>query len=333
MANRAPRPDIWDGPNHDSTPTRSSRSWLLRIIRLAFGLLVFAALIAWLGQQPTSLLAHAHFSPQALALALAGTTAAALFTALRWKLISESVGGHHLRFSVYFHAIVVTRFLGQFTSTLGMDLIGRGVALRSGGSTQALGHATTVVILERIVDLLLPMSLVAWTALVLTYDVPSTASLGLLIVIFYSACIPLLAPCFQIGLSLYLRLLRRFNRPPTEPLSTTIDKRVAAQISGLSIMRFAAVVIQFTGIAWALGIDISILHMLMATPFAQLASIFGITPGALGFAEAGWVGGFRVIDLDESSIALFVLVQRLAILIFFGALSALSFPLRKNRRS
>jgi uncharacterized membrane protein YbhN (UPF0104 family) len=151
--------------------------------------------------------------------------------------------------------------------------------------------------------------------------------------------VPLLRPGVRVALGLYLWLKLRIPRIRRRQIEAKIeaelelppvDLALSAKVASLSLLRFASVLLQFWGIARAVGIDLDWQQITMATPFPQLAGMIGLTPGGLGMLEAGWAGGLGWIGLDAIAISIFVLAQRVGVIAFFGLLSAISWPLAKR---
>jgi len=111
---------------------------LIAALRFLLGLGLVLAIMGWLlpsAQERGDLLARLRPDPLYLLLGFLSTLVASIVTSARWQLMSEqTMGGTPLPYVVYFHGLVLTRVLGQVSSTLVMDLVGRGVALRSAGS-------------------------------------------------------------------------------------------------------------------------------------------------------------------------------------------------------
>ena len=324
----------------------TGRRRLKSILRAVAGLAVFAAVLYWLAPDWAELGARAELHPGWLLFGLAGTTVASIVTAARWKLLAEAMGGTKLPYMAYFYGLVVTRFIGQFTSTLAMDLVGRGLALRSAGSERSLGHAAMQVVLERILDMVLPVLLLIWV-LAVRDGWPQRIGLGpgtsllLCCAVFPAVAVPLLGPGVRLALKLYLALRLRLDRRRRAQVEADaeaeldhsqsdgtppVTARLAGAVAIFSLLRFATVVVQFWGIALAVGLDLGWFEMTTATPIAQLAGMLGLTPGGLGILEAGWAGGLGWVGLDAVDISLFVLAQRMGVIAFFGLLSALSWP-------
>ncbi|HFE44797.1 MAG TPA: flippase-like domain-containing protein [Nannocystis exedens] len=320
----------------------SRKSRLFAAAKLLLGIALMIAVVRWLSPDLNSLRARASLDLGALAIALGCTLFASIVTSARWKIMVEAMGGTHLPYRVYFHGLVLTKVIGQFTSALAMDLVGRGLALRSAGSERGLGHAMTQAIVERLFDVLLPAVLVLWALTIHNLD-PSPGAVAIsfagLCLLFAGLAVILLWPLARTGLRLYLAIasLRGHEIPlntRAELLNTPISPKLAAHVGVLSVLRYVAVLGQFWAVAAAIGIDLSFRTIASATPLGQLAGILAITPGGLGIQEAGWAGAFRWLGvLDDPAIGLFVLSQRVLIFAFFGLFSLLSWLwLRQLRR-
>jgi uncharacterized membrane protein YbhN (UPF0104 family) len=317
------------------------RRRLKAAVQLIIGLALFAVVLSWLAPDWGQLLDRVELHVGWALVGLLGTTIASFVTAARWKLLAEVMGGTRLPFVTYFYGLVLTRLLGQFTSTAAMDLFGRGFMLRSAGSERGIGHAAMQVVLERMLDLALPLVLLGWAIAVYSDALPMSPPLSLLLAcaLFVGLAIPLLRPGVRIALRVYLWLRLRIGRRRRQQIETQtdaeplpVDLALSAKVAGSSLLRFASVILQFWGIGLAVGIDLSWQQITSATSVAQLAGIIGLTPGGLGVLEAGWAGGLEWMGFDAIAISIFVLAQRVGVISFFGLLSVISWPLAKRVR-
>ena len=204
--------------------------------------------------------------------------------------------------------------LGQCTfSTVAIDLVGRGMALQTRpAASAASSHAATQVVLERIFDAVLPVVMLAWALGVRGGWLPldPALSLALFCVVFLALAIPLLRPGVRVALAVYLWLklhIAKVRRRQLEAESEAelgetprVDAKLATQVALLSLARYATVVLQFYGIAGAVGLTVGWDEMTAATSVAQLAGLLSVTPGGLGILEAGWAGGLGWIGLEPS---------------------------------
>ena len=297
------------------------------LLRLGLGLAVFVALVAYLVPSWSELAATADVALPYLGLGLLGAAAAHVAVAARWKLLTEATGGTRLSFWAYLHSLLVTRFLGQFAPSLAMDLVGRGVALRAVGSKRGVGHAMTLVVLERIFDLVVPAGLLGWALLVRQAGL-ADLSVPLLVgasVFFLLLATPGLAPLARLALAVY----GRFKRDPIED-AVEVTAWVSFQVALLGVARFAAVLVQFAGIGAGVGILLSWSDWAAATPVAQLTALLGFTPGGLGVVEVGWWGGLAWVGVDRATIGLYLLAQRTALIAFLGALALATWPFARG---
>jgi hypothetical protein len=288
----------------------------------------FIALVSYLVPSWSDLTERVDVAVPYLLVGLVGAALAHVAVAARWKLLSEATGGTPLGFWAYLHSLLVTRFLGQFAPSLAMDLVGRGVALRTVGSKRGIGHAMTLVVLERLFDLVIPAALVLWA---LAVRHPALAGhdallLALTTILFLLIATPGLRPLTRLALFVYGKLRRLQDGGLPVGVTTSISFQVAL----LGVARFAAVLVQFAGIGAGVGIVLGWTAWTAATPVAQLTALVGITPGGLGVVEAGWWAGLAWVGVEGPVIGLFLIAQRTALTAFLGVLSLASWPLARG---
>lgn len=309
------------------------RRWLVSFARFALGIAILGALLWWLGPDWHEFEQALEFHPGYWLLSFVGTVAAVGFTAARWQLLNERMTATRLPFSVYFHSIALTRFIGQFTSMMLMDFVGRGAGLRAAGSRQNLGHLLTPVLLERLLDLLLPAVLLAWAIAVHQTAVGDAPwlTLALLLTVFAIGVVPLIQPIARLAVALYLRL-KRWRGAPVDAHEVQVATSTAAYISGYSLLRYASALLQFFGTGAAAGVMFEPDVLLSAFSASQLSAILAITPGGLGIQEVGWVGAFRWLAQEETAIAVFVVAARVLQAFNFGVLSLFTYLLFGRQR-
>src|SRR5262245_28339747 len=113
-----------------AAPTRRRR--FMVALQLALGLVALGLVAWWLVPGPgemQAVLARAELRPGWLAAGFGFTFVACAVTSARWKRMAEAMGGTVLPHVAYFYSLALTRVLGQVSSTLVMDIVGRGVAL------------------------------------------------------------------------------------------------------------------------------------------------------------------------------------------------------------
>ncbi len=307
---------------------RAGRFWSA-FARLGIGVAAFAGVLVWLLPDWRSLVEDFSPSPSGFALSLLGTALASLVTARRWQLLLEAMGGDRLPFFIYLRALVVTRLLGQFVPAIAVDLVGRGVALRRAGSEQGLGHAATQVVVERLLDLLLPLGLAAWILVSPPAATANDVATPLVFVTLVAGLfVPLVSPIARLAIALYVRVSSMRARSDSPRLNAgrpvSVDIATAARVSALSVARLLTVTLQFFGAAVAVGLVVTGPHMIGATGVAQLTGLVGLTPGGLGLIEWGWAGAFKHLLADPVRVAQFVLCQRMCVIGNFAILSLLT---------
>lgn len=303
------------------------------IAKFLFGAALFAALIWWVAPPWDEIRDRVHLSIPLLGISLLGSFVATVVTAARWKLLSEGMGASRLPYGVYFHWLALTRVVGQFMPTIVVDLLGRSAALRHAGSDTSMGHLMTPVVLERLLDLLLPFVMLAW-AVAVRLELIGAPYLGLVLItaLFALAMIPLLSPLVGLALRTY-GWLRHFRHPDEpRPERPEVSRVLSAKIVGLAVARYFSILVQYWGAGAGFGVLLPALVLLSAAPVAQAAGLLGITPGGLGIQESGWVGGLKYLAQDEASIVVFMAATRLMMSVNFGLLSLASYPWRRATR-
>ena len=307
------------------------------ILQLLLGVGLFATLLWWVAPPWDEVKDTIRVLPGWLLVSLLGSFVANLVTAARWKLLSEMMGGSHLPYGIYFYYLALTRVIGQVLPTVLVDVLGRGAALKAAGSDSRLGQLIAPEVLERLLDLLLPLALLGWALAVHFQLLPlwlgpwgSLAALGITFVLL---TIPLLHPLVRMALWGYgwLRRLRSRDRSLPMPPAPDVPVPLSARIVAFGVLRYAAIQFQYWGAGAGLGVLLAPLVLVMATPLAQLAGLVGITPGGLGVQEGGWVAALEQLGEDPASIVVFMAGTRLMMSVNFGVLTLLSWPWRRVR--
>ncbi|MEM7160173.1 MAG: lysylphosphatidylglycerol synthase domain-containing protein [Myxococcota bacterium] len=305
--------------------------------QLLLGLGLFAALVYWVSPSWEDIEDRLDVQVPWLLVSVFGSFIATVVTAARWKLLSETMGGSRLPYGVYFHYLALTRVVGQFLPTVIVDVFGRTAALKAAGSDSRMGQLIAPVLLERLLDLLLPLVLLGWAVAVHWGPawVQPWTSLAVLVLAFVALGIPLLRPLVRVALLLYgwLRRLRKRDRGLALPEMPEVSTALATRIVSFSVVRYAGILVQYLGAGAGLGVLLAPLVLVSAAPLAQLAGLVGITPGGLGLQEGGWVAALERLGEDEASIVVFMAGTRLMMSVNFGLLSLASWPWRRDRRA
>ncbi len=317
----------------NEAPSGRARKWALAIGKFLLGAAIFAALVWWLGPDWDEVRARFRFGFGWFVVSLVSTAAATGFTAARWQLLNERMTATRLGYATYFHYIALTRFVGQFTSMLLMDFAGRTYGLKAAGSDQGVGRLLTPMLLERLLDMLLPFALLGWALVVNGTSLGDhrVASLSAVLVVFALAVIPLVQPIARLAVGAYVRIKRWRGAPIPDP-EVHVSMSTAAWVSVHSMGRFATVLLQFIAAGAAAGAVLPWDVVASAFPIEQLTAIIAITPGGLGVQEAGWAGGLRWLDQPEEVITLYLLATRVFVIVNFGLLSLVTLPFGGRRQ-
>jgi len=266
--------------------------------------------------------------------ALAVTLLWNVVAAFRWSLIANQVAGSTIcafRYIFVYHMIGM--LAGQVVPiTIGM-LGARPVAL-SLSQQVSLGRSALSVFLDKLFDLVLALLLVGPVALFLVGWLERPLALGImgglaaigaaLIGWRYEQAVRFigqlgarlaqpLARMPVIGRRLVQRLPKQLDRLSSE---TFVDNRVALQAFLLTLVMYGLLSARLFFIAQALRLDIPWYLLSMGIAVTQLALVFSVTPGSLGFLEGGWAAVLGLAGLTLDQFTTFVIGRRAFVLVF-----------------
>jgi uncharacterized protein (TIRG00374 family) len=274
--------------------------------------------------------------------ALAATIAWNLVAAYRWSLIANEVAGRRICPYPYFYTYqMIGMLIGQVVPvTVGM-LGGRPAAL-SLSQEVSLKRSALSVFLDKLFDLVLALLLVVPVALHLVGWIERPVAFGLmgglvvagiLVLAWYyeralqfvgkagSHIAQLLTRVPVIGRRLVRRLPQHLDRLSHE---TFLRNRLAVRCFLLTLVLYGLLSIRLYFIGQALRLDIPWYLLAMGVSVTQLAVVFSVTPGSLGFLEGGWAAVLSVSGLTVEQFATFVIGRRAYVLVFtlIGTLTA-----------
>jgi uncharacterized protein (TIRG00374 family) len=275
--------------------------------------------------------------------ALAVTLLWNVVAALRWSLIANQVAGSKIcDFRYIFTYHMIGMLAGQVVPiTIGM-LGARPVAL-SLSQQVSLGRSALSVFLDKLFDLVLALLLVSPVALFLVGWIGRPLALGVMgglaaigaVIIGwrYEQAVRFvgqlgarlaqpLARVPVIGRRLVRRLPKQLDRLSSE---TFVDNRVALQAFLLTLVMYGLLSARLFFIAQALRLDIPWYLLTMGIAVTQLALVFSVTPGSLGFLEGGWAAVLGLAGLTLDQFTTFVIGRRAFVLVFTLAGMLLAF--------
>jgi uncharacterized protein (TIRG00374 family) len=257
-----------------------------------------------------------------------------LVAAFRWSLIANRVVGAKIcAYRYFFTYQMIGMLTGQVVPiTIGM-LGARPVAL-SLSQQVPLGRSALSVFMDKLFDLVLALLLVIPVALFLVGWIERPLAFGimggvvvvgvLLIGWQYEQSIRFfgrlgtrfsepLARVPVIGRRLVRRLPKQLDRLSSE---TFVENRVALQAFLLTLVMYGLLSARLFFIAQALRLDIPWYLLAMGIAVTQLALVFSVTPGSLGFLEGGWAAVLGLAGLTLDQFTTFVIGRRAFVLVF-----------------
>lgn len=106
--------------------------------------------------------------------------------------------------------------------------------------------------------------------------------------------------------------LRKFSLQSNQALDG-IDSVLATRLYLISLAKLVALMLRTIMIAWAFGLEISPVVLVLATPFGQLGNSITLTPGAIGVSEAGWFVILKMAGITSPDALAFVVGQRILV--------------------
>jgi uncharacterized membrane protein YbhN (UPF0104 family) len=300
---------------------------------------LFVALGGW-----DSLRRLGHLRAQPTLLAAVATVVITGAASWRWGLLSNDLAGRTAA-SVreYFHYLMVSRVIGYVVPKDVSD-VGSRVACLNRLHGVTMSHAVGSVVLDRLFDFatmgmillgVLPFWL-GWLpaqhALALAGGLYALG--GIALGLFHAPLIA--APLWVVRKVGDVVRRWRGRGGKSKVVAHAVTARTALAGYGLSGIKFGATAVRMGLFAEALGLDLSLALLFLATPLGQLSYAMAFTPGGLGIFEAGWVGALRwaAVPMDTAvGLAIGQRVLTLAIIVGLASLSQAVFTLRRGHRT
>jgi len=267
-----------------------------------------------------------------------------LVAAYRWSLIARRVteepGATPYRYYFTYHMLGM--MVGQVLPiTVGM-LGGRPVALSLSRGV-SLKRAGLSVFLDKLFDLLLAVLLVTPVALYLVGWISQPLALGLMGGVALLGAL-LVGWQYERGIELVVKTSSRLAQPLQRlpVLGPRLARRLPQQLDSLAnrsfvsnrlalrsflltLVMYSLLAARLNLVAQALHLDIPWHILAMGIAVTQLALIFSVTPGSLGFLEGGWAAVMGLAGIPMELFAIFVIGRRAYLLVFTAIVTLLAF--------
>jgi uncharacterized protein (TIRG00374 family) len=313
-------------------PNKQKRNRILSwLINLA-GLLIFGLILYLGGVEAWQQILDGDW--RYVLAALAVTLAWNVVATYRWSLLANQLFGYEVcTFRYYFTYQMIGMIIGQVVPiSVGM-LGGRPVAL-SLSQQVSLKRSALSVVLDKLFDLILALLLsvpvalylIGWIERPLTFGIMGGVVLAAVLLIAWQY-----ERVFQIMGRVGARLARPLARVPvigrrlSQRLPQQLDRlsgdalvhnSTAVQAFLLTLVMYALLSARLFFISQALQLDIPWYLLTMGVAITQLAVVFAITPGSLGFLEGGWAAVLGLAGLTLDQFTTFVIGRRAYVLVF-----------------
>lgn len=262
--------------------------------------------------------------------ALAATLLWNLVAAFRWSLIANRIVGAKICSYRYFFTYQMIGMLTGQVVPITIGMLGARPAALSLSQQVPFRRSALSVFLDKSFDLVLALLLVIPVALFLVGWIERPLAfwiMGGLVVVGVS----LIGWQYEQAIQFFGRLGTRYSKPlahvpvlgrrlpkQLDRLSseTLLQNRVALQAFLLTLVMYGLLSARLFFIAQALRLDIPWYLLMMGISVTQLALIFSVTPGSLGFLEGGWAAVLGLAGLTLDQFATFVIGRRAFVLVF-----------------
>lgn len=305
---------------------RRNKTWLY-ILQFIAGIVLYAGLLylADLGEI-SELLFEVKFGYLIPAFIL--TFLLTFVISLRWKAITDHLAGTivfgHIQSFLY---LLFSRTVGFVLPKDLSDVASRIFILNKRHKLSFYLSANSIVI-DRFFDLivslifLIPSFLFVFGRINLQVAVALLALLitasGLLLAADRGLGLRLLSSAYNWMSKAVAKILRRRTRQ-VAPASVPTRVMLTALLS--TIVKQVAIGLRAYYFGMAIGIDLSWWLCIGIASISQMSYLVSITPDGLGIVDATWFGLFLYLGLSQDSIALFLLEQRILVIVFIGVLT------------
>ena len=307
------------------------------------GVLAFGLILYWGGAEAWQQILHGDW--RYILGAFSVTLLWNLLAAYRWSLIAGRVIGEEgvaCPYRYYFTYHMIGMFIGQVVPiTVGM-LGGRPVALSLSRSV-SLRRSALSVFLDKSFDLALALLLVVPVVLYLVGWISRPLAFGLMAGMALVGAL-LATWQYERGMALVGQAGSRLSRPLVHlPLigrrlvqrlpdqlarlseASGVDNQLAVRSFVLTLAMYSLLATRLFFIAQALRLDIPWYVLAMGLCVTQLAVVFSVTPGSLGFLEGGWAAVMGLAGLTTDQFLTFVIGRRAYFLVFVLISTLLAF--------
>ncbi|MBN2105719.1 flippase-like domain-containing protein [bacterium] len=277
---------------------------LVQFLKFILGLALFLFIVIELGTRE-SWTSIVHFKMRDLFIIWILTLGLNLIASYRWHLLIRHIGVFDFTYGFILKVSLLARFSGQTISQIIGDV---GVKSLYIGDKIPLKKAMKSILWDKGLEILLLISVLLLMPIIVFCPIPE---------MYLILCVPLLIFMVFIAIhfSIYIAGISKANTIKWIPdITITLSNKQKLFLSLLTFSKYLCVVIRYMIFLCIFQINLNFIQVFFGTSIAQIGNLIGITPGGLGFVEAGWTGVLKYYNIDAGKIAAFLLSQRIIIL-------------------
>jgi uncharacterized membrane protein YbhN (UPF0104 family) len=298
-----------------------------RTILQVLSLAVFGLILCWAG--PAAWRQVLTGDVRHVLMAFFFLCSASALSAARLQTVSRSLAGRRLAsWHRFYHLNTTARAIGLVIPRSLTTLAGKPVALRSLGLS--LKRSVWVVFVDSLFDLALLGILAVPALLFLGAQTSAAAALGLAVGLVSALAVSVWRAT---GDGTLLRVVRWTRRVPYvesimpstfgEAADLVPGRPTAMRALALTLLINATLVACYHHMGQAVGLSCPWILVAAGFPAVQLSLVVAVTPGGLGFFDAGWYGVLLLGGMTKQDALAFVVAQRAYLTVFVLACAGL----------
>ncbi len=251
-----------------------------------------------------------------------------IVSALKWKLLTSRLSKDESLTSYFILYTALTGLLGQFIPLQVATILVRTIAMRTHIKLPVFkGISSTVY--DKSFDLLIFLLVFLSVIPVLFGYLPVMGAFFLSFLAFAGITVafllfsPYAIRLLTRGAALLNRIRGNRQDSPGKTIPLLFSRSTILLLWGLSLVRFANLVLVSLCVAWMFNMNIPILPLYFANGATRMTVLLGFVPGSIGIAEWSWLGVLSALGVSRDTALQYALLNRIAVALCVAVVTGL----------